>query len=819
MVSAMSESAMHSSAAKGRAKSEPAAARAKTPAVPAQVPGGEAAILSLQAQAGNSAVQRMLQRRALVQREGTIYMDQGGVGHKEPEKTKSHGTFFMDSSGVGHKEPEKTKSHGTFFMDSSGVGHKAPDSSRPTPFFMDSSGVGHDKPDDVDPVVQQVLGIIQQSHDEGVAEALKVTTGMAQWPARLVQALAKQAEARSAANTGIGLFNVEAADSGRNAATEAEKADAASAATKKAYDDTVAESVNVKAAAKKIADWGTGFGRNLKQFRKDQPKWNKQHKDSSMTTGAVSSIDKLFVNQGKVSQDALNLAATVDGEIAKFKTAWDTAAASAADAWKGLSSTGGNTFTVVGILQQKLNATRADGAARLPIHAFFDNPTKAAVHAYQGAKGIPVTDRADVATWTAIDADAPSIVVNGQLTVKAKEQATGSTPADGNKHETVSFGSSGNAVKELQQRLNNWRIINFLGVKPPFKALAVDGKFGFFTNSAVKKFQKSVNITANGNVGKLTWTELDKVAGGITHGAQSFYSTEVVEGALAGGTSAFDWDFKDNKLVITVKIQFTGASGHPMVNTWLEDIKSVWNNYKAVELNRHPARDFDIEFVPKKSSSAKHTVRVGKPTKKDPNPRSDTDNWYVNDNRRGLAPHEFGHLVGLDDEYNRPEESYVNTTGLEPAIAKTRADDGTGSVAVADEIHGILTGNPGKTTDQKLGMVADKLDQHGISTGAFARLVQERYRTKYGFDGTPDIAQYFYKFNNRDWTSNLTRATEPFTVSNGSLMGEMTSNLARGQDLTKVAEHEHPVQPRHVASFANLLSLVFPGSKWKPERR
>ena len=50
-------------------------------------------------------------------------------------------------------------------------------------------------------------------------------------------------------------------------------------------------------------------------------------------------------------------------------------------------------------------------------------------------------------------------------------------------------------------------------------------------------------------------------------------------------------------------------------------------------------------------------------------------------------------------------------------------------------------------------------------------------------------------------------------------MGEMTSNLARGQNLTTVAPHEHPVQPRHVQSFANLLELVFPGTKWKSERR
>lgn len=816
----MKESGQRPAAAKVRAPAKSPESSAG-PGHAAQAPG-EVSLRALQARAGNAAVQRLLQRRqGLVQREGnTIYMDEGGVGHKEPSKTKSQNVIYMDEGGVGHKTPDKSKSQNVIYMDEGGVGHKAPDQSKaPSVIHMDSSGVGHDKPDDVDPLVKQVLGIIQKGHDEGVAEAIKVTTGMAQWPARLIQALVKQAEAEAAANTGMGFFDVEAADSGLNAATQAELADAAAAETKKAYDDTVAESVNVKAAAKKIDTWGANYVKNRKQFGKDKSGWKTKHKESPMTTGAVDKIEELFTNQGKVSQDAINTANTADAELAKFKAAWDVAAASAKEAWGGLSEEGGNTFTIVGILQQKLNATRADGSARVPVHALFENSTKGAVDAYQGTKGIPVSHRADVATWTALDADAPSIVVNGQLTVKAKEQATGSTPADGNKHPYVSFGSTGNGVKELQQRLNNWRLSNFVGVKPPFKALNVDGIFGFFTSSAVKKYQKALNIKATGNVGALTWSELDKVDGGITSGSQSFYSTEVVEGASAGGTSAFDWDFKNNKMIITVGIKFTGLSGHPMVNTWMEDIKSVWNNYKAVEDGALAPREFEIEFNPKKSSSAKHAVKVGKPTKKNPNPRSDTDNWYVNDNRRGLAPHEFGHLVGLDDEYNRPEEAYVNTTGLEPAIAKTRADDGTSSTAVADEINGILTGNPTKTTDQKLGMVADKLDQHGISTGAFARLVQKRYGDKYGFNGAPDIAQYFYQFNNNDWTSNLTRATEPFTVSNGSLMGEMTSNLARGQDLKTVAEHEHPVQPRHVQSFASLLSLVYPGSKWKPARR
>ncbi len=763
---------------------------------------------------------KMRDQRGLVQRDDdVIYMDEQGVGQKQPDQTKSHGTFFMDSSGVGHKEPDKSKSHGTFFMDESGVGHKEPDKSpkRSTPFFMDSSGVGHDKPDDVNTTVAKVLDIIKKGHDEGITEAAKVSTGMSQWPARLVLAEAKKAEALLAYNTGRALWNVEAADSGVNAATQAELAEAAAAEAKKHHEDTEAESKNVQVAAAKIIAFGSNFAKNRKQFGKDKGGW--LGLNSPLTTAAVMTISQMFDNQGKISQAAIDLSNTVDTELAKFKKASDDAAEAATKAWNGISSSGGNTFTVVGILQQKLNATRPDGVERTPITALYDSKTKGMVRAYQGTKGITPSDRADVATWTAIDADAPSIVVNGQLTVKSKEEASGSTPFDGTVHPWLESGSKGNAVKELQQRLNNWLGTQPAVPKPPFKPLKVDGSFGWKVKAAVKAFQRSVNIQDNGKVGKLTWGELDKVPGGITSGAQQFYSEEVVEGATAGGTSAFDWDIKDGKITITVHIKFSGYSGHAMVNTWLDDIRSVWNNYKAVEQGVGVPREFDIQFNPVKSSKGIHKVKVRKPTKKDPNPRSDTDNWYVNDTRRGLAPHEFGHLVGFDDEYNRPEEAYVKTTGLEPSVGQTRATDGTSSTVVADEINSILTGNPTKTKDERLGLVADKLDTHGIATGAFARLVAQRFASRHGLNGAADISQFFYRYNDKDWTENLTRVTEPFTISNGGLMGEMTSNLARGQDLTTLAPHEHPVQPRHVQSFANLMALAFPGTNWKAARR
>lgn len=62
---------------------------------------------------------------------------------------------------------------------------------------------------------------------------------------------------------------------------------------------------------------------------------------------------------------------------------------------------------------------------------------------------------------------------------------------------TIKYGSSGSAVKELQKKLNE------NGYN-----LAVDGRFGSATRSAVKDYQKKQGLAVDGIVGKNTWGSL-----------------------------------------------------------------------------------------------------------------------------------------------------------------------------------------------------------------------------------------------------------------------------------------------------------------------
>ena len=61
-------------------------------------------------------------------------------------------------------------------------------------------------------------------------------------------------------------------------------------------------------------------------------------------------------------------------------------------------------------------------------------------------------------------------------------------------------GSSGDAVRQLQDALKA------LGFNPG----GSDGVFGSNTEAAVKKFQQSVHITADGICGPVTWNHIDE---------------------------------------------------------------------------------------------------------------------------------------------------------------------------------------------------------------------------------------------------------------------------------------------------------------------
>lgn len=74
---------------------------------------------------------------------------------------------------------------------------------------------------------------------------------------------------------------------------------------------------------------------------------------------------------------------------------------------------------------------------------------------------------------------------------------------------TLSQGSRGECVKALQLGLNNRKafIAWTSGGKIPYRPITVDAVYGVATTAAVKEFQSSKGITADGVAGKTTWDQ------------------------------------------------------------------------------------------------------------------------------------------------------------------------------------------------------------------------------------------------------------------------------------------------------------------------
>jgi len=132
-------------------------------------------------------------------------------------------------------------------------------------------------------------------------------------------------------------------------------------------------------------------------------------------------------------------------------------------------------------LQNKLKAAGFNPGS---VDGAFGPKTTAAVKAFQQSRGLAADGVVGPKTWSALNS--------------AGATSGGSGP-------TIKQGASGEAVRALQNRLNQ------LG----HNVGAADGAFGPKTTAAVKAFQAKHGLVADGVVGPKTWDKLGiKVSGG-----------------------------------------------------------------------------------------------------------------------------------------------------------------------------------------------------------------------------------------------------------------------------------------------------------------
>ena len=163
----------------------------------------------------------------------------------------------------------------------------------------------------------------------------------------------------------------------------------------------------------------------------------------------------------------------------------------------------------VASLQQALRDAGFDPG---PIDGDFGPRTRAAVVAFQQARGLTVDGVVGPQTWGAL---------------RGAGGAPAAAPVPSGGHPQLSQGARGGAVTELQQKL----------AAAGFDPGGVDGDFGPMTRSAVVRFQTANGLSVDGVVGPQTWGALD--GGSFVQGPGS-----------VGGVNPGSGDFRSRILAI-----------------------------------------------------------------------------------------------------------------------------------------------------------------------------------------------------------------------------------------------------------------------------
>ncbi|PSB30345.1 peptidoglycan-binding protein [filamentous cyanobacterium Phorm 46] len=164
------------------------------------------------------------------------------------------------------------------------------------------------------------------------------------------------------------------------------------------------------------------------------------------------------------------------------------------------------------VRKEKTISAGADGPEvatiqqRLQVHGFaigtidgsYGSRTTSAVSAFQQSKRLNSDGIVDKETWTALATDPPQPASESLQSNAPTESNTPTEKSDtvaSDRTTALTKGAAGSKVKTLQVRLE------MQGYDPG----PIDGIFGARTATAVKSFQESKSLTADGVVDEITW--------------------------------------------------------------------------------------------------------------------------------------------------------------------------------------------------------------------------------------------------------------------------------------------------------------------------
>ena len=466
----------------------------------------------------------------------------------------------------------------------------------------------------------------------------------------------------------------------------------------------------------------------------------------------------------------------------------------------------GATGPDVALAQQKLNAVSGAGAA-LPIDAIFSPLMLALVIAFQIGKGIVPTGTIDAATWRELDRAAPGGGLRPEGGTNVEQHVVnpaGASPlgrpiAGSSLHAPVGPGgiTRGVAVREFQQKLNVWRAAQG---QP---AIGEDGRWGDGTRTATLAFQGATPGLAASGIGDVpTWTALDAIAPIVNVGFIERQWREEVGGHTYGMTNAgrggsrYSWEIKTGEILVTTKVNFTGATPP---TAWFGHVTRTWNRYRAVRQGTNEVLNINFRMIRGTGPDSRSVNVVAPPA----TGRANAGTWFAADTAAAeTVPHEFGHLIGLRDEYQLHPGDFREITGREPDVGTTVGPAGVTPLTIATNLRAAMMV---RNSANALAAVA------GVTAGAFAQQIVAQYATLPAATvpavvGPPALPAVPLTGNLvRDLDASLPNDNDRYntiqvlTYTSGSLMGDP----GRAPDT-----HDHGVQPRHVQEFVDILAAV-----------
>jgi peptidoglycan hydrolase-like protein with peptidoglycan-binding domain len=463
----------------------------------------------------------------------------------------------------------------------------------------------------------------------------------------------------------------------------------------------------------------------------------------------------------------------------------------------------------VGLLEQRLNAA---GMAQppLPIDATYDIAVLMAVVRFQiEVMGAAPTGIVDQATWDALEVAAPG----GGLDAAGFEEHVASVDAEPrgeqvagtSLHQPVGPGGllSGPAVEEFQQKINIVRLVE--GLDP----IVEDGAWGTAVADATTAYQATEGIPESGVGDLVTWDHLDVDAPATTVGFVNREWRQDQGGSITGLTgdsaSRYSWRIAGNQILCSAKVDFRNNPPSP---DWFGFVTAAWNIYKAVSDTSDEVL-IDFELTQGAGGDANVVdVKTG-------SGRANAGEWFLtDDDAANTIPHEYGHLIGLRDEYQVHPGDYREITGNEPPVGESGAPaDGSTPEQVAQEVQDAILAR------DSVAVLAATTGR-GIAMGAWAQRVVAAYAVLPPVDvpaKPPPGPKPAFTTSQTDIAHDLDdsmgvaayEAIQVLTYTSGSLMG----------DPSRVHDpHDHGVQPRHVQEFADRVAAAR-GGTWTVQPR